>query len=345
MDRQKISSAISEKLNFEISETDIRELAYQLWLDDQQLFESTGYHAIESSEDKFYWNLAETRLKEAKKQQITSEIMDRILNPVISEHSGLIQDETREYIQNVTRVLRQELIQSEHFVLPDGTRFHKRVGTHDCLIIEQQPMMRTVSVDTRYHNGKIGAHSYDQLGHNPGYSAKGGPKQYRIALPYVVYCINLINGNFQDMYITFRNTPIKSLDDDLGLCILPNTQASGRVCCPMPESNNGNKTIVEIVNPIIGQYWQTQFRYSLHGVLPNHPAMKTFEDWEKASLENPLFVLDVKWTTMTHNFSRLVAEIVAREEDEVKLPRSLSNLSAEFMGKAAQILSLKKKKD
>ena len=319
MERQELLNSITAQLDVAVDESEIRLLANKLWLD----------AGSPEGDGASFWLDAESQLLADKREQIAKSILSRVLMPVMQESAASIQDEAQRYTQNAITVLQKELLENQQLVLPEGVRFHKRVGKIDYLVIEQQPMVRTVLVDTSYHKGKIGASRYAE--------ASLGAKEYRIALPYVIYQITLSDFQLYKFHIAFRTEPLKTLKDELSLCVLPNSYAEGTVCCPF--TRHDCDTIVDAVNNIIGFYWQSQYRYCLHHYFPNDPAFKTWEAWEKASEDNPLFVLNLKWPELGYTLAGYLGD--AAKERPPAPPAAFQDLSSKFIRAASDILSFK----
>jgi len=320
MERQELLNGIKSQLDVIVDECDIRSLANKLWLD----------AGSPSGDGSSYWLDAEARLLTNKREQIAKSILNRVLMPVLQESAASIQDEAQKYTQNAIAVLQKELLENQQLVLPEGVRFHKRVGKLDYLVIEQQPMVRTVLVDTSYHKDKIGASRYAD-------SSAKGPREYRIALPYVIYQITLSDYQLAKFHIAFRTEPLKTLKDKLSLCVLPNSHEEGTVCCPFTSHNHNN--IVDAVNHIIGFYWQSQYRYCLHYRFPADPAFKTWEAWEKASEENPLFVLKLVWPELGYTLAQYLGD--AAKDRPPATPAGFQDLSSKFIRAASNILAFR----
>lgn len=318
MERQKLIDSIISQLEVTVDESEIRLLANQLWLD----------AGSPECDGVSFWLNAESQLFAYKREKIAKAILNRVFLPLMQESVASIQDEAQEYTQKAVAVLQKELLENQQLVLPEGVRFHKRIGTFDYLVIEQQPMVRTLLIDTSFHKDGIGTSRYAD-------SRKVNEKQYSIALPYVIYQITLNNYQLSKFHIAFRTKPIKTLNDKLSLCVLPNSHAGGTVCCPFTRHDHAN--IVDAVNHIVGFYWQSQYRYCLHHSFPSNPAFKTWDAWEKASEENPLFVLQLDWPMLD---ATLVSWLGNAANERQPAPAGFQDLSSKFIRAASNILSL-----
>lgn len=170
-------------------------------------------------------------------------------------------------------------------------------------------MLRTVPVDMSYHKPKYGSSRYRE-----GYS---DTHNKRIALPYVIYQITLSGLQLQSFYIAFRRP-----------------YDYGTVCCPFTA--HAHKNIVDAVNHYIGFYWQCEYRYCLHHHIPDHPAFKSWADWEKASEDNPLFMLQVPW----HKMGFTMADLLKDVANKVPTPPAFQDLSSKFIQAASDILTI-----
>jgi len=316
MKNQKLLNNIISQLNVPIEESQIRSLANQLWID-------AGSPSCDGIK---YWLDAEEQLKTLNRNAVAKTILAKVLAPVVQESVAKIQDETKLYTHNVIDVLKKDILANQQQVLPDGVRFHKKVGRYDYLVVEHKPMVRTLLVDTSYHQGKIGASRYP--------NDNGKSKQYRIALPYVIYQITLKDFRYFSFKIAFKTQPLKTLRDDLCLCILPNSHETGDVCCPF--GNNYSNNIVDAVNDVIGYYWQSQYRYCLHKNFPDHPAFRTWENWEAESEKNPLFVLNVKWTRANFTMNSFLTDVIQNNDS---VPSGVQEISSKFLQDISKILN------
>lgn len=317
MDRNEILSRIASHLNVAVDEREVRALAAELWQTD----------GCPSGNDEFYWLAAESHLQAGERQKVAARILQALRTP-LQESSATIQEEAQRYSQSAVKVLQEEMLKQHQFVLPEGTRFHRRIGSVDYLVVEQQPMLRTILVDNQYHKPKMGS---DRYGRGPG-----DPKQFHIALPYVVYFVALNNLQISKYMMAFRTEPLKSLKDKLYLNVLPNSHEGGTVCCSMGGHSYNN--IVDAVNHYIGVYWQAQYRYCLHHHFPDHPAFKSFEAWEKESEANPLFVLHLNWRALPHTLADWLGATVT--EQLPSPPAKMQELSSKFVRRASEILTL-----
>lgn len=316
MKNKKLLENIISQLNVPIEESQIRSLANQLWID-------AGSPSCDGIK---YWIDAEKQLKTSNIKDVAETILAKVLAPVVQESVAEIQDETTFYTTKVMGVLKKDILQNQQQVLPEGVRFHKKVGRYDYLVVEHKPMVRTLLVDTSFHEGKIGATRYAIV------ASKS--KKYRIALPYVIYQITLKDFRYYDFKIAFKTQPLKTLNDDLCLCVLPNTHSTGNVCCPFGFNYFNN--IVDAVNDVIGHYWQSEYRYCLHHYFPDHPAFHTWENWEAESLKNPLFVLNVKWKRADFTMNSFLREVIDTNDS---VPAEVQKVSSTFLQNVSKILN------
>ena len=185
-------------------------------------------------------------------------------------------------------------------VLPPGSRWLRRRKDLLLLAVEHPPQCRTLRVS----GGKKG---------DDGYRA------YRLALPYVIYLLTFYRGDFQEMKMFFRVTPLNSQDDTLYHTCLPNVRGepghygSQRVCLRYrPEMLEG-VPLAEAVPALIDFFWSTGFNQDIANsaferARSLNPRLADLAAWEAATEENPLFPLEVNWEAAERNLQDLWEE-------------------------------------
>lgn len=181
---------------------------------------------------------------------------------------------------------------SSYTVLPPGTRLHK----DGMYVIEQAPVLRTVSISTNWHgvkpvNGVKGKHEFRTRNYSPSRSETnkvGGVRRYRLAMPYCVY---FCDPSGYSLRVGFATKSLETLDDVIYIPCLPNVGACLTVC--MGNSPKGSSP-----QGIIQAFWQSIFSYFLEHCerhQPDDPRVETWEEWERNGVEDPFFVLGVNW--------------------------------------------------
>jgi len=183
-------------------------------------------------------------------------------------------------------------------------KFYRNYGDRQLVVLEERPKIRTLYMDLRFNNPKIGSHSEGHFGKSDDHS-----QPVSLALPYVVYVVNTIKNresgySYHNMYLAFSNIPLKNLKQEVYVPLLPNMGSnSGHatwLCCKNLKSSQS--TPMEVAQDVITQFWQSQFNYMLFS--PKElKAFSTFEQWAEKSKENPLYGLSVDWPTQKYSLA------------------------------------------
>jgi hypothetical protein len=185
-------------------------------------------------------------------------------------------------------------------VLPPGTRWLCRKKDLLQLVLEHAPQCRTL----RCSRGKQGADDYHP---------------YRLAFPYIIYVLTFYRYGFEEMKMFFRNLALISPSDTLYHTNLPNVRGepghhgSQRVCLRYrPEMLEG-VPLAEAVPALIQFFWSTGFNQDIaqsafERAQDRDPRFASLEAWEAASLENPLFPLEVDWEPAGRDLPALWSE-------------------------------------
>ena len=176
-------------------------------------------------------------------------------------------------------------------VLPHGTRYILKHGKASIVVVEEPPQVRTL-----HFTGYFLREDTHRLKRHKVSSLRYG--SMRLALPYTVFMFMFSENSLHSMMLFYRNEPIRSLEDEMYLSNLPNTWCDGFVCHGFRGCLKGS--ISEKVETVLSHFWQSVFNTDLmqQNYKPMTKRDKRFRDiwrWEKASAENPLFVLNVDW--------------------------------------------------
>jgi len=172
-------------------------------------------------------------------------------------------------------------------VLPPGTRWLAARKDLLLLVVEHPPQGRSL---------------------RGSWEKKGGDdyRTYRLAFPYVLYLLSFYRGLLEEMKMFYRVGPLTSLEDPLFHTNLPNVRGepghygSQRVCLRyQPEMLEGVPLAVA-VPALIDFFWSTGFNQDIKGsaferAQTRDPRVATFEAWEAATREDPLFPLQIEW--------------------------------------------------
>lgn len=303
-----------------VTQEEIRQEAQKLW----ELIQDTTI-----SQDE-YWLIAEKKLMKVRSEQIARKILGKIVNAsqdcisFISDSGEQFRETTWKEVSDQFRVIR---------ILPDGVRFHQlKMQSGDVenhmVIFEEKPAVRTIQVNMRFHRAVIGDERH-------GTNRENNVKRWRIALPYCVHAFQIFGNRILDHRMFFRNKPLASLKDPLGVSWLPNFYADGRSCNPFSDKDGETS---EKITRAISDYWQTVFTYCMHHDHPHDERIETWEDWQEASKIDPLFVLKLEWNKLGYTLQTIVENFSANPT------KNTQNALNQFIQKAVKCLQIEKTK-
>lgn len=219
-------------------------------------------------------------------QKATQRVLERIKQNVdaqIKEDSSPIVDKFVQSAATRMSAMTQQWadgVKNDLVVFPEGTRYIWRDGAMTTIIVEQQPQIRHVNV-----YGKM----------------------YLLSMPYVQFILSFANHKLvNSLKVTCTKKPISDMDQAAYYLPLGNIDGAHTVCMGSFDwPKEGNMT--DIVNAVIGAFWQGQFNYDNGGFMLEffkdnfgtnevrreqvHPG---FVAWAKKTQEDALFATDRK---------------------------------------------------
>ncbi|MDO8669560.1 MAG: hypothetical protein Q7K65_04680 [Candidatus Buchananbacteria bacterium] len=237
-------------------------------------------------------------IQESLQLRISQKIKEQILTPlrgILAEQVPLVND------------------RGSVDALPEGTKFFFSHGETQIVVVEQKPQMRTL-------------HFMDEF--------VGGDGCYNLALPYVIFVIIFHEGQFRLLYLYYANKPMVSLDSQVFHSNLPNIHGGHDVCLGFRGCRA--TSLSGKVEEVIAHFWQSRFNNDLNDwyrhFADQERVFRNLASWQKASQDDPLFVLKVNWpssnsdiaqkiayhmngsiTSRVVNFDRLISQILQSE--------------------------------
>ena len=278
--------ALAEKIAPQPDHNKIKELAQSLW-------EKDGGEADEN------WLKAELQLRDEQILQLAI-LLNKSMSPLMQELSGQLVEMSSEHdgalADAINSHLRDEDIR-EDYLLTDNLKFYRNYGDRQLVVLEEKPKLRTLYMDLRFNQPKIGSHSEGSFGKSDENS-----QHITLALPYVAYVVNTLKNrdagySYSSMHLAFSNVPLKNLKQTVNVPLLPNMGSDlghpTHLCCRNLKSSQ--LTPMLVAEDVITQFWQSQFNYMLYRPKHMPKQFSTFEGWAEKSKENPLFCLEVDW--------------------------------------------------
>lgn len=235
-----------------------------------------------------------TGIKSRLRQEIDGE-QGNVLEDVVCKHRAILA--------RVAWKMTQKWCQWKEdgpVLLPDDTRLYYRKGRTEVVIQEFKPQIRLLrfkgSLCKRESSiGKISPEEFDTT-----YS-------YSLALPYTVFIFKFVDGIFIDLKVAFCDRPLRKMRERPLRPYFPNIDSALSVC--MGEAFQRDQLVKDDIYQqttcIVSYFWNSVFRdeWSTHYWDSKHHfenqgdhRLTTLENWQAASFENPLFVIDdVNW--------------------------------------------------
>lgn len=220
----------------------------------------------------------------------TQDKIRKALNRSLNSYSQNIQVQLTQIAEKAVAEFREGLRKGmENFVdewlktkgtfevVPEGTRLLKAFGNQKLLVVEQKPTVRSLSWESSYGRG-----------------------MYRLALPYVIFVIWFDGSNVTNFQMAFAKKPLESLDSEVYAPFLPNM--SGFTFCMGDVSVQGRKKNISAnANYLIAKVWNSTFNNDQSDAIQKQAGgnedFVNLKAWERASKQNPLFVLNTRWYT------------------------------------------------
>jgi hypothetical protein len=204
-------------------------------------------------------------------------------------------------------------------LMPDYTRIYYRKGKTEVLVQEFPPQIRLTKFRGRLG---VGNHSGDNI------PTETHSKVFRhsLAFPYCIFIFKFREGLFSEVRFAFSDRPLKRLDEKPMRPYMSNIDNGLKVCLGISfdHSKLEQGNIVQQAAFIISYFWQSvctdewsqnYWNNKQHFQDVGDKRMSTLKAWEKASIDNPLFVVeDVQW--MPHGEESFGDMIVRMFDDD-----------------------------
>jgi hypothetical protein len=224
-------------------------------------------------------------------------VVKKVMSQMGDNVAAGLKDAIEPVLQEVVQPLAQRLMASvqgffdktkqETPIMPQDCRFVQQSDGSTRFLIEQRPQVRQIAVSETIANNE----------NNP-------KRSYRLSFPYTVFVVGFSGKEYRGIQMGFRNKPIHSLDDMVGLPALSNTDSSLGVCMG-PDFNNNmmrklqNMSYSEAVEQVLNDFWSSRWSWestdAISRVRQCCRQVESFAKWEMLTTEDPLMALKVKW--------------------------------------------------
>ncbi len=239
-----------------------------------------------------------------------------------------IQDSISDLLDNFKNSISESIFNTasnwrvanrECILFPRGCRFCYTKGDNTIIVIEQEPQIRSLLLDSA-----IIGNRYIHAGLSTARVA--------LALPYVFFVIHFKNNDFKSMYTGWKNSPLRDLDDRIFNPLLPNIHANLAVCTGLIPNNLGNN-IAQKCDTILSHFWNSKFNNDLSDFWWQKSSfdsrLRSAQTWSEFSLQDSSFILTVDLNNQAEEIKSVNSFIKLLtmhdyEPDEVALKHTLS---------------------
>lgn len=239
------------------------------------------------------------------------EIVRNLVTKSFRRFKQEIEGENDEFLDRVLRQFRAKV--SRHIwktaqkwckwseegpvLMPDHTRIYYRKGNTEVVLQEFPPQVRLLKFRGALVNR---ASSTQEIPTAKMMSAH----HFSLSLPYTVFLFKFVNGVFVEVRCAFSDRPLKRLQERPLRPYLSNIDSNLSVCLGsgFDRSQLQPGQLAQQMALVLDHFWHSTFtdEWSVHfwntRSQVNDPRLKTFEAWQKATEENPLFVVEnVHW--------------------------------------------------
>lgn len=201
-------------------------------------------------------------------------------------------------------------------ILPNHCKYYINSGSCKIVVIEQEPTKR---------NCMIGSKASGEI----------SDRHFYLSFPYVIFVLVFKNNSLANLYVFFRQEPIKSLQDKLYQANFTNMYDEGNFC--LGFHGHKKETFTERVDEVISYFWNSLFNgdiSSTHNDYVKEDSRFKFTKWERETKTNPEFIMgiDLKYK---FRLSAFLKERLSNKQDD-------SSMSSDTKRRLIQIIQSKK---
>lgn len=231
------------------------------------------------------------------------EIIEKRYGRMSQEFLGNLSDDAEGLVRDLQFELSEKIWDSHQqfkeksdespLLLPKDVVIAYTKGCRTVMVIEQKPQMRTTGFSyaiTSQSDREAAARKSEN-----GY-------WFSLSFPFVYFFIVFDHGRYSHHQVHFRNSQLTSAREHVYLAPIPNVYRSKKtehVCMggDFRGELSGQNTIARKCDMIVGDFWQRVFNNELGegGFKKIDKKLKSLRVWQENSLEDPLFILNVKW--------------------------------------------------
>ncbi len=219
--------------------------------------------------------------------------------------------------------------QGKLVLLPPSCCFHYAEDDREVFVIQDDPAVRTVYWHTTRDDQGTGVYERMRqrlieqcLHHVWGETAEAFEKRlhkqvvFRLSFPYMLRFYLFVAGQHDRATMWFRPAPLTSDRDELFIPNLPNRNNEGVLCITDASRNirtrdSAASTIMKIEKEFWLSPWTDHWTESFVRYAGRVPDLASPWEWERASAINPLFSLQVPWSSEERTVAQEVRRLLA----------------------------------
>lgn len=218
-------------------------------------------------------------------------------------------------------------------LLPKNCIYYNRNKSKELFVMEYQPMQRSIKIDNTLAN----------LVNDNG-------KLYKLSFPWTLFLVEMDGGNFTSISCFMRTSKLKSFSEHVYHPLIANywskhdNKITSKVCTGGVILQS--KSIHEKIEEVISQFWSSTFNKDLSdniiNFMKNNKLMNSFSKWEKSSIDNPHFVLELKLVSYESSLEKILNTEYLSKTDRTSesVEKLRSKLFNHLMEKSSNIQNL-----
>lgn len=267
-------------------------------------------------------------------QQVVEDVLTKVVVDCLRTYQKKVnvgvQDSVTDLLDNFKQKVTTEIFdvaqswviatKREKILFPTGCRFLYNIGQSTIVVVEEQPMVRTLMFDKNLMGDQVQGNSSHQ-------------ERAAIALPYVYFVLHFKQNRVPvGLYTGWRTSRMKTVKDQLFCPLLPNIHVGLSVCMGRDYTISG-QTITEVTEEVIALFWSSRFNNDLSTHFWNKadadPRISTLRYWIEESVDDPFFILNANLTPAMTLDELMQSCIFAQDEvdpDSTQFRHHLSDL-------------------
>lgn len=259
-------------------------------------------------------------------EELVTKALKRTKQELLGENEEFLDRLVRQYRSKIARFSWKKSQQwckwddNGPVLMPDYTRIYYRKGTTEVLLQEFPPQIRFL----KFRGSIAKRNSSTDVVSEADFTKVFN---YSLALPYVVFVFKYVEGVFSEVRCVFCDRPLRNLEERPLRPYLSNIDSNLSVClgASFDRSLLQKENITQQCALVLNHFWHSSFsdEWSTH-----HWALKSFfqqndkrlsclEEWQAASEENPLFVVEnVNWLPhVEENFGDMIVKMFDSDKE------------------------------